>query len=274
MVARYGYSPSIGMWEFFNEIDNVMYHGTPENHIPDSVITQWHSEMSAYLNEIDSYQHIITTSVSHRDVTGMNAISNIDINQRHIYRHTNDIPTLLSQYSTAFNKPYVIGEFGYEWDWSKNFDDFAVEMDSDFKRGLWLGLFNPTPVLPMSWWWEYFENRGLIPYFNRIKEIHEKMMVSETTILQAFTPKVSSEVVLTQGVKNEKNSFIYVNNTRSKKTSVEILIPDYVLSTNSTITVFDCESGSYSKLSVEHVTISRNIVRLELQIKQDVVLIF
>jgi len=34
MVARYGYSPSIGAWEFFNEVDKPIYNGSPENQIP------------------------------------------------------------------------------------------------------------------------------------------------------------------------------------------------------------------------------------------------
>ena len=53
MVARFGYSPSIGAWEFFNEIDNAMYAGKPENRIPDAVISAWHEEMSSYLKSID-----------------------------------------------------------------------------------------------------------------------------------------------------------------------------------------------------------------------------
>ena len=70
----------------------------------------------------------------------------------------------------------MIGEFGYEWDWSKNFDDFAEDMDRDFKRGLWYGLFSPTPLTPMSWWWEYFENRGLVPYFRNVRFVSEQML--------------------------------------------------------------------------------------------------
>jgi hypothetical protein len=42
-------------------------------------------------------------------------------------------------------------------------------MDSDFKRGLWYGLFSLTPILPMSWWWEYFDNRKTDEYFKKIR---------------------------------------------------------------------------------------------------------
>ena len=175
IVARWGYSPAIGMWEFFNEIDNIQFNNKPEP-IPAAEIVAWHAEMAAYLKSIDPFGHIVTTSISHRDLEGLNDVPDIDVNQKHIYKATSAIPSTLVSYTERHGKPYVIGEFGYEWDWSKNFDDFAEDMDRDFKRGLWYGLFSPTPLTPMSWWWEYFENRGLVPYFRNVRFVSEQML--------------------------------------------------------------------------------------------------
>lgn len=186
MVARYGYSPSIAAWEFFNEVDNAMYNVSPENRIPPEVVTDWHNEMSTYLKAIDPYGHIVTTSVSHRDIEGMNDLPSIDINQRHIYKNTDAIPSTIQHYTRAHNKQYIIGESGYEWDWSKNFNDFAGEMDADFRRALWLGLFNPTPVLPLSWWWEYFENRGMMTYFNTVQSVNNEMLEAGKGIFKSL----------------------------------------------------------------------------------------
>ena len=177
IVARWGYSPSIGMWEFFNEIDNIQFRNS-QMPIPASDITDWHDQMSTYLKSIDPFEHIVTTSISHRDVEGMNDLPDLDINQKHIYCATSAIPGTIVQYEERHHKPYIIGEFGYEWDWSKNFDDFADDMDIDFKRGLWYGLFTPTPVTPMSWWWEYFDNRGMVPYFKGVRKVSDLMLAS------------------------------------------------------------------------------------------------
>ena len=177
IVARWGYSPAIGMWEFFNEIDNIQFRN-PRAPIPAGDITVWHGEMSAYLKSIDPFGHIVTTSISHRDVEGMNDLPGLDINQKHIYRATSAIPGTIVQYEERHRKPYIIGEFSYEWDWSRNFDDFASDMDIDFKRGLWYGLFSPTPVTPMSWWWEYFDNRGMVPYFRGVRKVSGLMLAS------------------------------------------------------------------------------------------------
>ncbi|MGA2247407.1 MAG: cellulase family glycosylhydrolase [Verrucomicrobiota bacterium] len=181
LVARWGYSPNLGAWEFFNEIDNLM-HGLPQQ-IPDDVVTAWHAEMSAYLKSIDPYHHLVTTSISHRTVAGLNEIPSLDFNQRHIYGHdgrgqTATFPDVLRRSSRDEAKPLVIGEYGFEWDWNRNFDELAAGMDGDFKRGLWLGLFSPTPILPMSWWWEYFDHRGVTPYISRVRSMLDRMLAA------------------------------------------------------------------------------------------------
>lgn len=176
MVARWGYSPHLAVWEFFNEIDNAMY-GQKEK-IPDPVIADWHAEMAAFLKAADPYGRLVTTSVSHRDVAGMNAIPSMDFSQKHIYRNTLSIPAVIRQYVAREGKPYVIGEFGREWDWSKDFNAIAGEMDHDYKLGLWLGLFSPTPILPMSWWWEFFDQRHLTPYLKRVSMLSGRMLAA------------------------------------------------------------------------------------------------
>ena len=178
IVARWAYSESIAMWEFFNEIDNIQFRNSKAP-IPAEEIVAWHAEMAKYLRSIDPFGHIVTTSISHRDLAGLNSVDGLDINQKHIYNNTSVIPSTIVSYEEKFGKPYIIGEFGREWDWSKNFDDFADEMDADFRRGLWYGLFSPTPVTPMSWWWEYFTQRNMNPYFKGVRKVSD-MMLSES----------------------------------------------------------------------------------------------
>ena len=224
IVARWGYSTSIAMWEFFNEVDNVQFRDS-NNPIDGKLIVEWHEEMSAYLKEIDPYKHIVTTSISHRDIEGLNEIKNIDINQKHIYNNTSIIPEEINKYVMEYEKPYIIGEFGREWDWSKNFDDFSHEMDVDFKRGLWYGLFSPTTVTPMSWWWEYFDARGMTPYFRSVREISDRMLEAgkgdfeplnvEAGNLHAFGVKCGNEIYV----------YLFNPNNSTSITDIEITVP-------------------------------------------------
>ena len=222
IVARWGYSPSIAMWEFFNEVDNVQFRNR-NNPIDPKLISDWHDEMSTYIKQIDPYNHIVTTSISHRDIEGLNSIKEIDINQKHIYNNTNIIPSEIWKYTKEFQKPYIIGEFGYEWDWSKNFDDFSDGMDLDFKRGLWYGMFSPTPVLPMSWWWEYFDTRLMTPYFRGVREINDKMLASGNGSFESLKIEAGNSHAFS--VKCGDDIYVYVYNTENS-----VLISDVVIS--------------------------------------------
>lgn len=273
MVARYGYSPSIAAWEFFNEIDNVMYNGNPEDQIPPSVIILWHDEMSAFLKSIDPFEHMVTTSISHRDVEGMNDLKNIDFNQRHIYKNTAGIPVAINEYTRRHSKPYVIGESGFEWDWSKNFNDFADEMDSDFKRALWYGLFNPTPVLPMSWWWEFFENRGMMSYFNHVNEMSRNMLQSGKGIFEPFDVNVSPNNWYAAGVRCGEKKFVYLCNLSGTSNKIQFNTGEAIVKSGK-MNCFDCETGKY--LTAKYKVRADNTVQIKghkLQGRMDIILI-
>ncbi len=273
LIARWGYSPAITVWEFFNEIDNVMFASGPQNRIPDDVITDWHREMSAYLKQHDPYQHLITTSISHRDVKGLNDLASIDINQKHIYKHTSSIPATIDQYLHQHHKPYVIGEFSYEWDWQKNFNDFAAEMARDFKSGLWYGLFSPTPILPLTWWWEYFDAQGLTPYFQRVQEIHKQMLTAGKGDYRPIMVNVSSQEIKALGVQCGEKYFVYLYNSHQNNMRTDLQLE--VNNLGGLVDYYDCETGSYHKLQEVGPDPHKFILTdFKMAGKADVVLIF
>ncbi|RYY37879.1 MAG: DUF5060 domain-containing protein [Sphingobacteriaceae bacterium] len=262
IVARWGYSTSIGAWEFFNEVDNVQF-GNKEKPISGDSIVQWHDEMSTYLKQLDPYGHIVTTSISHRDIKGLNSLKNIDINQKHIYKNTAIIPETVVKYEKEFDKPYVIGEFGYEYDWSKNFDDFAEGMDSDFKRGLWFGLFSPTPILPMSWWWEYFDNRGTDAYYKRVRPISDMMLEAGKGNFESIELKNIAKDITAYGVKCGGKMFVYLWNPASSAQQTEVSFA-VAKSGNYTVKTYNCETGETS--SVSKIIASNKTINLPQQL--------
>lgn len=174
VIARWGYSTTIAAIEFFNEVDNAVFTQQDSILIPHQYVTQWHDDMSRYLKDIDPYKHLVTTSISHRDIAGMNSIPYLDVNQKHIYKHTEKIPAIYPDYISAFGKPYIVGEFGYRWEDAD--PKYAKEANFDYKRGLWYGMFSPTPVLPMSWWWELFDDEHMAPYFKGVRQVSDMML--------------------------------------------------------------------------------------------------
>ena len=210
IVARWGYSPAVGMWEFFNEIDNVQ-HNDPAGVIPAEEIVAWHDEMSTYLAGLDPFQHIRTTSISHRDLNGLNDLANLDINQKHIYNATHVVPETIDAYIAKHNKPYIVGEVGYEWDWSKNFDDFADGMEMDFRRAFWYGLFSQTALTPMTWWWEWFDEHKTIPYMKNARLISDMMLKAGKGDFEKFQT-VKHDKAEAYAVRCGKQTFVYVYN--------------------------------------------------------------
>ena len=208
IVARWGYSTNIAAFEFFNEIDNAAFGVKDTILIPHSVITHWHREMSRYLKEMDPYEHLVTTSVSHRDIEGMNSIAMIDFNQKHIYKHTEHIPAIYPDYIQTYGKPYVVGEFGYRWEDAN--PKYAVEANWDYKRGLWYGMFSTTPILPMSWWWEFFDDQNMTPYFKSVREINDAMLKAGNGSFEPFS--VSTKMLHAQGMKCGTTYFLYLLN--------------------------------------------------------------
>jgi hypothetical protein len=272
IVARWGYSPAIGAWEFFNEIDNVQFRNA-SNPIPAANIVQWHDEMSTYLKQIDPYQHLVTTSISHRDLEGLNSLKNIDFNQKHIYKNNRALPTTIVKYARDFKKPYVIGEYGYEYDWSKNFNLFAEEMDSDFKRGLWYGLFTPTPIVPLSWWWEFFDDRGTDAYIARVRTISDQMLAAGKGSFESLNAKASLPEIEIYSVKCGVKTFVYVYNP-TKEPKKPVLELDQTKNTRNAIKMYNCESGTYSDAKGSSAGGKLQISGFELPANTDAVFIF
>lgn len=208
VVARWGYSTNIAAWEFFNEVDNAVFTQQDSLLIPHAAVTLWHAEMSRYLKDLDPYRHLVTTSISHRDILGLNSIPYIDFNQKHIYKHTEKIPAIYPAYIQNFGKPYVVGEFGFRWEDAN--PTYAADFNYDYRRGLWYGLFSPTPVLPMTWWWELFDDQRMTPYFRAVRDVSDQMLAAGHGEFRPFA--VRAGVVQSFGMRCGGQYFVYLLN--------------------------------------------------------------
>lgn len=155
-VARWGYSPSIQSWEFFNEIDNAI----GPTGIDPAALAQWHDEMAAEFRRVDPYRHLVTSSVSWVMQDFWKSPS-VDFTQSHLYGPSNKIsrlPAEIERYEDGFGKPYVCGEFSRRWETANS--EASGNYRADLHYGMWMGLFQPTPMAPMTWWWDSHFNWG------------------------------------------------------------------------------------------------------------------
>jgi hypothetical protein len=250
LVARWGYSPAIGVWEFCNEIDNAVYTGGTTLVIPMSAITQWHTEMSAYMKSIDIYKHLISTSTSHRDITGMNSVADIDFNQSHIYGDTNAITTKIPSYETTWKKPYVIGEFGYDWDWNNVNEANAANFNYDLKRGLWYGLFSSTPILPMTWWWEFFDQHEMTGYYKSVTDVSKQMLLAGNGTFEPAT--ATAGTFEKYAAKCGQKYYLYLLNAGTVATTATVTLK---VSANTEYTVKSLDPTSNTTTNLANKTV-------------------
>ncbi len=154
-VARWGYSTSVAAWEYFNEMD------------PGKPTDRFYADVGRYLEQIDIYRHLRTTSTWHPSARDCGH-PQLDIAQEHHYMRPDDddfkdeVESIIRQSTWlrehATNKPVLIGEFGLattKWGLS----DY-MKQDREgvhFHNCLWASAFTGVSGTAMFWWWEQLD---------------------------------------------------------------------------------------------------------------------
>jgi Domain of unknown function (DUF5060) len=207
MVARWGYSTNIAVWEFWNEIDNAMEW----QKIPAADIAAWHKEMAVYLRDVDPYNHIISTSVANRPVPGLWDLDEIEITQHHPYGPTEDLYQQIKSYEEQFNKADVLGEFALSWRPPGQGADGAL-YEGAMHNGLWRGMFSPTPILPMTWWWEWHLAQKEYFHFKWADKFVKKMTLHNDDLLQELIVESENKNLETMALKSASGIFAWILN--------------------------------------------------------------
>ncbi|MCB0112541.1 MAG: DUF5060 domain-containing protein [Caldilineaceae bacterium] len=149
IAARWGYSTNLLAWEWWNEVNWVG--------LVDRDLGPWTEEMTAYIQQFDPYDHLVTTSYADGTRTGIWEIGALDFAQQHDYTGLNPLDTFPLSYEriarTAGNKPIVFGELGF----SSGDDENLAGLESiQLHNGLWAAPFTGYASTAMHWWWDNF----------------------------------------------------------------------------------------------------------------------
>lgn len=143
IIARWGYSPAIGMWQTVSEIDGTNAYAQTDT---------WHARVNNYFVKNDPYHHLTTASRS-----GGGRISPwpdgnkvMDVPQMHIYTGLENNPigaaNVIANWTTTMwnetDKPNWVGEFGVEW------DNLYPEL---FHNSIWAALGAGAAMTPAEW---------------------------------------------------------------------------------------------------------------------------
>ena len=168
LIARWGYSPYLHSWQFFNEIDNVF----PRENLDESMVYDWHAVMGRWLKDHDPYQHLVTTSLTGgSDRPEMWQIPEMDLAVYHSYNDpapARAIAQTTKSFTERYDKPMMIGEFGTSA-WGLNIKEDPHMRG--FRQGLWGGVTGGSVGTAMSWWWENIHWQNLYPIYDAISRI-------------------------------------------------------------------------------------------------------
>ena len=169
LIGRYGYSPRLLSWQFFNEIDNSYQ---PRAALVGQDVVAWHQEMGQWLRANDPYRHLISTSLTGAsDRPEYWTMPEMDFAVYHSYGEADParyVAKLSADFVQRYKKPVMIGEIGTSHlNWNIANDPYL----RGFRQGIWGGTLGGSMGTSMSWWWEGIHDDNAYPYYTVLRDI-------------------------------------------------------------------------------------------------------
>lgn len=160
VVARWGAQTSLGVWEWWNEVDF-----TP---ISANDLQDWIAESDAYLDTVDAYDHPTTNSWASGG--SLRDWSKVDFASIHVYNDADPIDTLGNLYESMKevvpDKPVVVAEMGSG---ASGEDPTLDNKGLHMHNSQWAAVFAGFGSSAMYWWWdEYIDPLNL---WNKTKSL-------------------------------------------------------------------------------------------------------
>ena len=167
LIGRYGYSPRLLAWQFFNEIDNVF-----NTTLTGDDVVAWHREMGQWLHAHDPYGHLVTTSLTGgSERPEIWSLPEMDFSVYHSYNESapgKGAATLARSFVKDYGKPMMIGEFGVD---SRSWNIASDPYLRGFRQALWGGALGGSVGTAMPWWWQDMHKDDVYPLFAVINGI-------------------------------------------------------------------------------------------------------
>jgi len=210
-VARWGYSTSVAAWEYFNEID------------PGKPTDRFYAEVGKYLEQIDIYRHLRTTSTWHPSAKDCRH-PQIDIGQLHHYMRPETKENFKDEVAVLINKtrflrehapakPVLIGEFGLatpKWGLSEQMKQDTGGIH--FHNSLWASAFAGGSGTAMFWWWDQLDRQDAYHHYRPLAEFLADVSFAELRQLKATA---SNEQLRLLGYQGSDRAYLWLFNPKA-----------------------------------------------------------
>ncbi len=219
IIARWGYSTSMGIWEIVNEI-----HGTTGwvNHRDQAIA--WVNKVDAYFKKNDLHDRPTTASFGSSTIFTGSSV-NVDMPNRHYYEAQGyprpygnnvrnglyDAVNEMKNLKKAGNKPAIFGEAGYTSMFSSvSSSDYTQEMHNAF----WAGLTNGLASTPF--WWDFTTKtvftQARLDLYNKLKPFADSLSLARS---QGNPITISGTGIDGYGLQNDSTAFGWIYSYRS-----------------------------------------------------------
>ncbi len=236
MIARWGYSPAIGMWQTVSEINGTEAYDNTDD---------WHNRVNAYFVENDPYRHPTTASKS-GDVDWEEGHNNMDAPQVHVYDFEGDDAVASAEIMAYWTElmferadaPNWIGEFGVRG------NSYYPEL---YHNSVWASLAAGAAMAPAEW-----NDAGafmsmtpeMLAVLRSVGTFVDGMPLAEIDP-QTLRIDSSDSAVRGWGVAGADDGFIWVQDFAMQGQPIEAIRADETVRSGVVLTVDGLGDGTY-----------------------------
>jgi len=212
IAARWGYSPNVLAWEWWNEVNFTPIVET-------KLHKAWIEEMTPALMQHDPNDHLLTTSYAIEGDAEIWNMPEIDLVQRHEYNAAN--PTWFKPVTNSIDgigrfeqqrkllpKPLIMGEWGASPE--REEPNAATRNGVALHNGLWAAPFAGMASTAMYWWWDWLvEPANLWPHF---KGISTFLRDEDLALLKPKPAKADNFAAITLALGSDQRALVWLRN--------------------------------------------------------------
>jgi len=242
-VARWGYSTNVVTWEYFNEVD------------PGRPTDRFYTELGEYLDRIDVYRHLRSTSTWHPSARDCR-LKDLDVADVHFYlrpvkdrRYKDEVEAVLG--NAAFlrehapKKPALIGEFGLaneRWQPTKEMQE--SDQVIDFHNAIWASALSGTSGTALFWWWGRLDKRDAYAHYRPLATFLAGVPWT-TAHLQPSSAAVSREPLRLVGLQGQDRAYLWLFDPQASFENIVIRKATPAKISDATIEIRDLKTGTY-----------------------------
>lgn len=236
ILARWGYSDAILTWELWNE---VQYTDAWRKGFHSDVVN-WHEEMAGYLQSVDPFNHLITTSSDGPGFEAIWSLANMDFVQVHHYGSgTISFFEQAAASLSGYEKPVIMGEFGSGVSGAGNAADFALTIHN----GIWSAFHLKSSA--HCWWWEQLDSYNFYDKFIPLSAYAEGEDLAAHNLSRADISIPGASSYKTRylqfiGLSGTDHAYIWVYDVGSRKGQT-----DHGVFTDVNLVLKGLDNGSY-----------------------------